>query len=119
MNPQIEQARFNNKYYLLPALIAAGIAVVLLIIHPLAGILAALIGAGVVWYLGEQKKKAAAREVEALERARQEAYDHSVQLYRNAMAELTDANLTYKELDAFEAPLLELIDGWPTATREN
>ena len=35
------------------------------------------------------------------------------------MAELTDANLTYKELDAFEAPLLELIDGWPTATREN
>ena len=35
------------------------------------------------------------------------------------MAELTDANLTYKELDAFEAPLLELIDGWPTTVKEN
>lgn len=104
MNPQIERARFNNKYYLQPALIAAGIAVVLLVIHPLAGILAALVGAGVVWYLGGQKKKAAAQEVKALEHIRQEAYDHSVQLYRNAMAELTDANLTYKELDAFEAP---------------
>lgn len=119
MNPQIERARFNNKYYLQPALIAAGIAVVLLVIHPLAGILAALVGAGVVWYLGGQKKKAAAQEVKALEHIRQEAYDHSVQLYRNAMAELTDANLTYKELDAFEAPLLELIDGWSTTVKEN
>ena len=119
MNPQIERARFNNKYYLQSALIAAGIAVVLLVIHPLAGILAALIGAGVVWYLGGQKKKATAQEVKTLERARQEAYDHSVQLYRNAMAELTDANLTHKELDAFEAPLLELIDGWPTTVKEN
>ena len=119
MNPKIERARFNNKYYLQPALIAAGIAIVLLVINPIAGILAALIGAGVVWYLGEQKKKAAAQEVMALEHARQEAYDHSVQLYRNAMAELTDANLTYKELDAFETPLLELIDGWPTAIKEN
>lgn len=119
MNPQIERARFNNKYYLQPALIAAGIAVVLLVIHPLAGILAALVGAGVVWYLGGQKKKAAAQEVKALEHIRQEAYDHSVQLYRNAMAELTDANLTYKELNAFEAPLLELIDGWPTTVKEN
>lgn len=119
MNPQIERARFNNKYYLQPALIAAGIAVVLLVIHPLAGILAALVGAGVVWYLGGQKKKATAQEVKALEHIRQEAYDHSVQLYRNAMAELTDANLTYKELDAFEAPLLELIDGWPTTVKEN
>lgn len=119
MNPKIERARFDNKYYLQPALIAAGIAVVLLVINPIAGLLAALIGAGVVWYLGEQKKKAAAQEVKALEHIRQEAYDHSVQLYRNAMAELTDANLTYKELDAFEAPLLELIDGWPTTVKEN
>lgn len=119
MNPKIERARFGNKYYLQPALIAAGIAVVLLVINPIAGLLAALIGAGVIWYLGEQKKKAAAQEVKALEHIRQEAYDHSVQLYRNAMAELTDANLTYKELDAFEAPLLELIDGWPTTVKEN
>lgn len=119
MNPKIERARFDNKYYLQPALIAAGIAVVLLVINPIAGLLAALIGAGVIWYLGEQKKKAAAQEVKALEHIRQEAYDHSVQLYRNAMAELTDANLTYKELDAFEAPLLELIDGWPTTVKEN
>ena len=45
--------------------------------------------------MSEIVNKAAAQEVKALEHIRQEAYDHSVQLYRNAMAELTDASLTY------------------------
>lgn len=119
MAPLIERATFTPTYYLKPGLIAAGIAVVLMFINPVLGLLAALAGGGVVWYLGTQQQKASAQEVANLEEQRTKACANSTQALRNALAELADAKLLYQELDAMEAPLLDLIDGWPTAPEEN
>lgn len=119
MDPKIEAAKFADSYYYKPGTIAAVIALILLLINPWAGFLALLGGVAVVWFLGEQKRKACQQEVVALEKQRQEGYDFSVQLLRTAQAELADARLDFEDLDATESAVLELIDGWPTANKED
>ena len=111
----LEKISFKNKWYLVPSLIAAGVTVVAFLISPIAGIVAALVAAGVVWLLGAQAKKKAQAAVTDVERAREAAIEHSISLYRDANAQLVDALLEFRELDEQEAPLLHLIDTWPGA----
>ncbi|HMR47863.1 MAG TPA: hypothetical protein PKE40_01210 [Arachnia sp.] len=118
MAGHIQKARFDNKYYVKPAAIAAAVVVVLFLLDPIIGLLALAASAVVVWYLGDQKRKAAEQEVQALENAREEGYRRSVQLLHQATAELADVRVLYNELDAYEARVLDLIDGWPVANQE-
>lgn len=115
----IEKAQFKPDFYIKPGAIAAGIALVITLIVPIAGLLAAVIGIGVVWSLGNRKQQASIEEIEFLEKRQKEACQYSQQLLRDALAELADSRLVYAELDATEAPLLDLINGWPTAGKEN
>ncbi len=110
----IEKLRFQNSWYLKPGLIALGVAVVLFLVNPIAGLVGALVGAGVVVLLGEQAKKKKLAEIAKVEAVRDAAVDDSVLLYRDALAQLVDARLLYEELDSQESELIDLIDTWPT-----
>ena len=68
--------------------------------------------------LGEQKKRRCAEEVAKAEKTKEQAIETTIGLYRDANAELVDANLAYVELDGHEADLLALIDTWPTANAQ-
>ena len=106
----------QSTWYVKPGLIVLGVAVVLFLINAFAGIAAALVGAGVVYFLGEKEKEKRAAEIKKLESVQREAIADSQRLYRDANAELVDALLMYDEMDGHEADLLRLIDTWPTAT---
>ena len=77
-----------------------------------------LVGAGVVALLGESQRKKCAAEVAKVEQVREQATEHSVGLYRDAMAQLVDARLLYQQQDEAETDLLHLVDTWPTVRRE-
>lgn len=114
----IQSITFNSKWYVTPVLVALAVALVCVFINPILGAVA-LIGGGVLVYvLGEQKKRRCAEEVAKAEQTRTQAIETTISLYRDANAELVDANLTYEELDADEDSLLQLIDTWPTANTE-
>lgn len=113
---RIEELRMQSTWYVKPGLIVLGVAVVLFLINAFAGIAAALVGAGVVYFLGEKEKEKRAAEIKKLESVQREAIADSQRLYRDANAELVDALLMYDEMDGHEADLLRLIDTWPTAT---
>lgn len=114
----IQSITFNSKWYVTPVLIALAVALVCVFINPILGAVA-LIGGGVLVYvLGEQKKRRCAEEVAKAEQTRTQAIETTISVYRDANAELVDANLAYAELDAHEDSLLQLIDTWPTANTE-
>lgn len=113
----IDKISFKNNWYTKPVLIAVAIAAVAFVVNPMAGAVAAVCGAGIVWYLGEQERKKCQAAVDAVERIRQLAIDHSVSLYRDANAEFVDAMGLYNALDGQESDLLKLIDTWPTASK--
>lgn len=114
----IDSISFKNKWYRTPALIAFGVAFVCSFINPFLGFIA-LIGGGVLVYmLGEKQKRRCAEEVAKAEKTKDQAIDTTVGLYRDANAELVDANLTYAELDGHETDLLHMIDTWPTANTQ-
>lgn len=115
----ISSISFKDQWYTKPALIAGGIGLVVCLINIWAGLVALLVGAGIVYYLGEEQKKKCQAAVDAVERTRAEAIDFSVSLYRDATAEFVDALGLYHELDSQEGDLLRLIDTWPTATHTN
>ena len=110
----IEKVRFNNSWYTTRAIFVVVAAVVIGLINPVYGLAAALIGAGIVWYLGDQESKKSAAAVAALEASKDKAIEVSVAKYRNAIAEHVDALLVYRALDAQEEDLLRVIDTWPT-----
>lgn len=114
----IASVSFKDSWYTKRALIAGGIGVVVLLINIWAGIIALLIGGGIVYYLGEREKKRCAQLVADAEAQRQEAAAYTVAMYQNAQAELVDALLTYEQLDAQETDLLDLIKTWPTRGKE-
>ncbi len=115
MTTAIDNARFNNSWYTPKAILVAVIAVVVGLINPVYGIAVALIGAGIVWYLGDQEKKKSVAAIAEIESSRDKATDVSVAKYRNAIAEHVDAMELYRSLDVQEADLLRLADTWPTA----
>ncbi|QGF23379.1 hypothetical protein [Raineyella fluvialis] len=114
----IERVSFKNSWYTRPVLIAAAIALVVAFINPVAGLVAALVGGGIVYFLGEKAKEKCRAAVADVERIRETAIGVSVDLYRDATAEFVDAMETYSALDSQEGDLLRLIDTWPTATNE-
>lgn len=114
----IAAVSFDNSWYTKRALIAGGIGVVLLIFNVWAGVIALLIGGGIVYYMGEQEKKRCAKLVADAEAQRGDAFNYSAAMYRNAQAELVDALLTYHMLDEQEAELINLIETWPTRGKE-
>lgn len=109
--------RFTNTWYVKPSLIAFAATVIVFLIDRVAGVFALLVGAGVVYFLGEQAKKKAGAAIAAIEKNRDPAYANSVQLYRDASAEFVDAKLVFEDQDGFEADVLTLVDTWPTAQR--
>lgn len=111
----IERISFKNKWYLVPSLIAAGVVLVAFLINPIVGVVGLLIGGGVVYGVGENQKKKCAAEVANSQQTKASAIQTSIQLYRDATAQLVDALLTYQELDEQESELLTLISTWPTA----
>ncbi len=115
----IDKLRFKSSWYVMPALIALGVAVVFLAVAPLAGVIAAAVGGALVILLGEQRKRSAQTEIDKVEEVRQAAVADSVLLYRDALAQLVDAHLLYDELDSQEGELVELIEAWPTIDHSN
>lgn len=111
----IEEATFKNSAYVKSGIIAGIVALVLFLINPIVGVVAVLGGAAIVWLLGKKQRDAAARHVAELEVAREKAKEHSVSLYRDGLAQFTEAKMLYEELDAHEPDVLKLIDTWPTA----
>lgn len=114
----IARARFKNSWYYGPAAIAVVVAVIAFLISPIIGVLGLLAGSGVVYWMGQNRKRGCDAEVLRLESARQSAIAHSVALYRDATAQLIDARLVYAELDEHETELIRLVDTWPTAERK-
>lgn len=117
----IEQARFKNSWFVKPGLIAAGVALVLLVIQPIVGIVALLVGAGAVYYLSTRARASADQVVARARSAQEQAKAHSRSMLQDALAELVDLRLLYQELDGEEESLLALVRTWPTAvhTKEN
>lgn len=114
----IARARFKNSWYYGPAAITVVVAVIAFLISPIIAVLGLLAGGGVVYWMGQNRKRGCDAEVLRLESARQSAVAHSVALYRDAAAQLIDARLVYSELDGHESELLRLVDSWPTAERK-
>lgn len=114
----IDSISFKNKWYTKPALIAGAIALVVLLIHMWAGLVAVAAGAGIVYYLGEQERQKCQTAVEAVEAIREQAIEYSISRYRDANAEFTDAVGLYDDLDHQERDLLRVIATWPTASRK-
>lgn len=114
----IASVSFTNSWYTKPALIAGGIGLVLMLINIWVGVVALLIGGGIVYYLGERQKARCAKLVADAEAQREEANAYTLSRYQDAQAELVDALLTYEQLDAQEADLLDLIKTWPTRGKE-
>jgi hypothetical protein len=114
----IASVSFKNAWYTKRALIAGGIGIVVLLFNIWAGLVALLIGAGIVYYLGDQEKKRCAKLIADAEAQRGEAAAYTVALYHNAQAELVDAKLCYEKLDSQETELISLIETWPTRGNE-
>lgn len=115
----ISRVSFKNSFYTVRALCAAAVALVLMLISPIAGVLAGLVGAGIVYFMGEQERKRCQALVDRANAQKANAIDFSVSMYRAAQAELVDALLCYEQLDAQEADLLKLIQTWPTRRVED
>ena len=114
----IEGVSFKNAWYTKRALIAGGIGIVVLLFNIWAGLIALLIGVGIVYYLGDQEKKRCAKLIAEAEAQRGQAAAYTVALYHNAQAELVDAKLCYEKLDSQESELISLIQTWPTRGTE-
>lgn len=110
----IEKLRFKSSWYLVPGLIAAGVTLVLLVINWVAGLVGLVMGAAIVFALGEMKKRKANEAVAKVEAVRDKAAEESTLLYRDALAELVDGRILYSEMDAQEGELLSVIETWPT-----
>ena len=114
----IESLRFDNKWYITPSVIALGVVLLVFVVSgqsAIATLLTFAVGAGVVWFLGNQKAEESKKAIADVEKMRHAAVETSVSVYRDATAQFTDALLVYEECDDHEADLLKLIDGWPTA----
>ena len=111
----IAKISFKNSWYYKPAAIAAGAALISFFINTVLGILVLLIGAGIVYYQGEQARQKCAANVATAKTAQASAVEHTTGIFRDSVAQFIDARLLYGELDAQEAELLRLIDTWPTA----
>lgn len=111
----INAASFQNTWYTKPAIIAGAIALILALFNPLLGLAVALIGAGIVWYQGDQQKKKCDAAVHDIQNTQAKALEYSISEYRTALAEHVDALDLYQSLDSQEADLLHVLDTWPTA----
>lgn len=114
--PHFKAAEYNNSKLVVPALIAGGIALVLLIANPALGVVAGLVGGLVVWLMSKKAREAAEQAKAQLFTALNQAKENSLGQYRDATAQFVDAQLMFQELDGHESDLLRLIDTWPTAT---
>lgn len=114
----IETLRFKSQWYLVPALIVAGIALVLGLMAWFLGLIAVIVGAAVVYFMGEKRRQRAEVEIGQAREAQAQALATSVSLYRDAAAQLVDARLVFQELDQAEGELLRVIGTWPTASTE-
>lgn len=118
MEAFIKAAQFKpNKHYVRGA-VALAAAILCMLINPIFGILVLLVAGGAVASLAYREKVKAEAAVKSAEESRQRAIEHSILMYREAGAQLVDARDTYHELDGQESGLLNLIDAWPTAARE-
>ena len=120
----IKTISFKNSWYVAPAMIGflvgliGGAILGAVIGFPIIGILLGWIAAGgALFFLGQQKRQKCDDAVAAAWRQQEAAVEHSVSMYRDAMAQFVDLQLTYGELDSNEDGLLQIIDTWPTATR--
>lgn len=112
----VASLQFDQKAYIKPGLIAAVVALICFFINPLVGLAVLAAGAGIVYYLGEQERKKSLAAIAAVRVAREPAIDKSISMYRDAVAQFVDAEVIYADLDAQEAAVIALIDGWPTAS---
>lgn len=114
----LDTLRFKGSWYVVPGLVALGVAVVVGLVNVLAGAVALVVGGAAVALLGERARRAAQARIDQVEASRDKAVEHSVQLYRDAAAQLVDARILYDELDQQESDLLGLLATWPTAVRD-
>lgn len=110
----VRELEFDRRWYLKPGLIVAAVTIVALIINPLFGLLALVGGGGLVWWIGQQNEAKARAAQDAINTNREPAIKLSVSLYRDAMAEMVDAQLLYEELDEAEQDVVAMLDTWPT-----
>lgn len=115
LDAYIQSISFKSAWYLIPGLVVLAVTVVVFFVNYLAGVVALLVGGGIVAFMGEMERKKCAAKVAKVERIGEQATENTVALYRDATAQLLDARLIYEELDEQETDLLSMIDTWPTA----
>ena len=93
------------------------VTVLMFLIHPGAGVVALLAGAGVLGALYYLRKSKADAAVQKIEETRVMALEESVRMYRAARAEFFDAGLVYQDLDAQESKLLDTARAWTAGNR--
>lgn len=111
----ISNAQFNNSWYTGRVIVALIAAVVIGLFNPVFGFAVALIGGGIVWYMGDQEKKKCQAAIDSIQATKDKAAEVSIAKYRNAIAEHVDALELYRSLDVQEADLLHVVNTWPTA----
>ncbi len=105
---------FSWKLMTKPIVITVIIALFLLLIPPhWLGLLALMIGGLIIVFVGADKKNTAEQAIAKLDAAKDEAVSESVRQYRAGIADYVDAGTLYRELDSYEAELLEILSTWP------
>ena len=107
------QLMFTPRSMVKSIIIAVVCAFIVVLINPVAGLLAAATGAGIVTAMWRSKQRKAEEAIQRLESTKDEALAESVRIYRTAVAEYHDASQLYATLDAQEADLLQIISTWP------
>ena len=115
ISAQREELTFKPTTLMIPGIIALVVAVIAFIINPIAGLVALVGGGGIVGWMYYSKQTASQKALAQLEATKDAAVEESVQIYRAAIAEFTDAGQLYVQLDGQESDLLEILNTWPTA----
>jgi hypothetical protein len=108
----IQSVKFQPKSLAIPIVVSVVATLLLFACIWQLGIVALLIGGGVCGYLYYTKSKEAERKIAEAEAIRGLATDVSIQMYRDAVVQWTDATLAYEELDEEEDGLVKLVDTW-------
>jgi len=115
LEPYIASAQEIHKTAAIAVgVIGAIIGIIALAGAAIAGVIILIITVGIVFAIISSEKSKAAQRVSDLEATRNKAILHSIQVYRDAIAEWTDVRLDYEDLDSEEAGLVSLIDSWPS-----
>ena len=115
ISAQREELTFKPTTLMIPGIIALVVAVIAFIINPIAGLVALVGGGGIVGWMYYSKQTASQKALAQLEATKDAEVEESVQIYRAAIAEFTDAGQLYVQLDGQESDLLEILNTWPTA----